>query len=157
MRTEFFGWEGCLIWSRGRHFSLSLPDIGPTGTWHLAHSVSDPRAEISGILVMVRRSSATSRCTTSSGSSVFVDLCFGYLVCACANLLNLSSYRNQEKKKTHWSKWSKRETWNFELRFQAGSRLEGSLAYREDLHLFKVISFFENNILSLSLSLSLSL
>ena len=39
----------CLIWSRGRHFSPSL---------------SDPRAEISGILVTVRRSSATSRSTT---------------------------------------------------------------------------------------------
>ena len=34
---------------------------GPTGIRHLAHSISDPRAEISGILVMVRRSSATSR------------------------------------------------------------------------------------------------
>ena len=49
---------------------------------------------------MVRCSSATSRCNTFSGSSVFVDLCFGYLVCACANILNLSSYRNQEKKHT---------------------------------------------------------
>ena len=50
----------CLIWSRGRHFSPSLPDRGPTqgwgptGIWHLTHSISDPRAEISGILVMVR-------------------------------------------------------------------------------------------------------
>ena len=60
----------CLIWSRGRHFSPSLPDRGPTqgrgptGIWHLAHSISDPRAEISGILVMVRRSSSSSRGTT---------------------------------------------------------------------------------------------
>ena len=54
----------CLIWSRGRHFSPSLPDRGPTGIWNLAHSISDPRAEISGILVMVRRSSPTSRGTT---------------------------------------------------------------------------------------------
>ena len=54
----------CLIWSRGRHFSPSLPDRGPTGIWNLAHSISDPRAEISGILVMVRRSSSTSRGTT---------------------------------------------------------------------------------------------
>ena len=54
----------CLLWSRGRHFSPSLPDRGPTGIWNSAHSISDPRAEISGILVMVRRSSATSRGTT---------------------------------------------------------------------------------------------
>ena len=60
----------CLIWSRGRHFSPSLPDRGPTqgrgptGISHLAHSISNPRVEISGILVMVRRFSATSRGTT---------------------------------------------------------------------------------------------
>ena len=54
----------CLIWSRGWHISPSLPDRGPTGIRNLAHSVSDPRAEISGILVMVRRSSSTSRDTT---------------------------------------------------------------------------------------------
>ena len=34
------------------------------GNQPLAHSISDPRAEISGILVMVRRSSTTSRGTT---------------------------------------------------------------------------------------------
>ena len=50
----------CLIWSRGRHISPSLPDRGPTGIWNLAHSISDPRAAISGMLVMVRRSSSTS-------------------------------------------------------------------------------------------------
>ena len=54
----------CLIWSRGRHFSPSIPDRGPTGIWNLAHCISDPRAEISGILVMVRSFSATSRGTT---------------------------------------------------------------------------------------------
>ena len=54
----------CLIWSRDRHFSPSLPVRGPTGIWNSAHSISDPRAEISGILVTVRRSSATSRGTT---------------------------------------------------------------------------------------------
>ena len=37
---------------------------GPTGIWNLAHSISDPRAEISAILVMVCRSSTTSRGTT---------------------------------------------------------------------------------------------
>ena len=58
--------EICLIWSRGRYFSPSLPTQGrgPTGIWNLAHSISDPRAEISGILVMVRHSSAMSRGTT---------------------------------------------------------------------------------------------
>ena len=62
----------CLIWSRGRHFSPSLPDRGPTqgrgptSIRHLAHSISDPWAEISGILVMVRRSSPASRGTGSS-------------------------------------------------------------------------------------------
>ena len=60
----------CLIWSDlgGKvldNFSPSLPDRGPTGIWNLAHTVSDPRAEISGILVMVRCSSTTSRGTTS--------------------------------------------------------------------------------------------
>ena len=54
----------CLLWSRGRHFSPSLSNWGPTGIWNLAHSINDARAEISGILVMVRRSSATSRGTT---------------------------------------------------------------------------------------------
>ena len=54
----------CLIRSRGRHLSPSLPDRGQTGIRHLAHSISDPRAEISRINVMVRRSSATFRSTT---------------------------------------------------------------------------------------------
>ena len=53
----------CLIWSRGRHFSPSLPDRGLVSET-AAHSISDPRAEISGLLVMVSRSSATSRGTT---------------------------------------------------------------------------------------------
>ena len=54
----------CLIWGRGRHFCPSLPDRGPTGIWNSAHSISDPRAEISGILVIARRSSATARGNT---------------------------------------------------------------------------------------------
>ena len=59
----------CLIWYRGRHLSPSLPDREPpqgrelTGIRNFAHSISDLRAEISGILVMVRRSSPTSRGT----------------------------------------------------------------------------------------------
>ena len=52
------------IWSRGWHFSPSLPDRGLTSIWNIAHSVSDARAEISGILVMVRHSSTTSRGTS---------------------------------------------------------------------------------------------
>ena len=69
----------CVIWSRGRHFPPSLPDRGPTqgrgptGIRNLAHSISDPRAEISGILVMVRRSSPASRGT---GSRFWLLLCF---------------------------------------------------------------------------------
>ena len=57
----------CQIWSRGRHFSPSLParrptqGRGPTGIWHSAHSISDAWAEISGILVTGRFSSAMSR------------------------------------------------------------------------------------------------
>ena len=60
----------CFIWSRGQRFSPSLPDRGPTqgrgpaGIRDLAHSISDPRAEISGKPVVVRRSSASSRATT---------------------------------------------------------------------------------------------
>ena len=76
----------CLIWSRGRHFSPSLPDRGPTqGIRHLAHSISDPRAEISGILVMVRRSSASSRGTTY-WFQIFTFSCVpGNLVCSCGS------------------------------------------------------------------------
>ena len=64
--TNRAGWmKGiCHIWSRGRHFSPSLPDRGSTGIWSSAHSISDPRAEISGSIVMVRRSGAMSRGTT---------------------------------------------------------------------------------------------
>ena len=69
----------CLIWSRGRHSSPSLPDRGPTGTWHLASSISHPRAEISGILVMVRRSSATSR-GTAYWFQYFCFPLFGHVV-----------------------------------------------------------------------------
>ena len=76
----------CLIWSRGRHISPSLPDLEPTGICSRVHSVSDLRGEISGILVMERRSSTTSRGT---GCSVFVFLSPGYLVCACALFLEL--------------------------------------------------------------------
>ena len=79
----------CLIWSRGRHFSPSLPDRGPTqgrgptGIWNFAHSISDPRAEISGILVIVRRSSATSRGTT------YWFLCF---LVSCAFRLRMRNF-----------------------------------------------------------------
>ena len=69
----------CLIWSRGRHFSPSLTERGPTGIWHLAHSIGDRPAEISGTLVMVRRSSS---------------------FCACANLPNWNVNHNQEKRCT---------------------------------------------------------
>ena len=90
----------CLIWSRGLHFSPFLPDRGPTqgrgsiGIWNLAHSITDPRAEISGILVMVRCSSATFRGTTYW--LVFVFLCPRYFVCACASFQMCSAYY-QEK------------------------------------------------------------
>ena len=78
--------RNCDIRSRGRHFSPSLPGRGPTGIWNLAHSISDPRSEILRILVMVRRSSTTSRGTT-------------YLVCACAMFLTWCAYQNQEKQR----------------------------------------------------------
>ena len=54
----------CLVLSRGRHFSPSLPDRGRLVSETAAHSTRNPRAEISGLLVMVRRSSASSRGTT---------------------------------------------------------------------------------------------
>ena len=65
VRTELGGWKGYV--SNGLGADMSLPPCLIGGrqvseTW--AHSISDPRAEISGILVMVRRSSATSRSTT---------------------------------------------------------------------------------------------
>ena len=82
----------CLIWSRGRHFSPSLPDRGPTGIRNLAHSISDPRAEISEILVMVRRSSATSRGTTQWFQFFFlIFVCPRYFVCLCESFQKLSS------------------------------------------------------------------
>jgi len=95
----------CFLWSRDRHFSPSLPDRGPTqgrgptGIWLLAHSISDPRAEISGILVMVRRSSTTSRSTTY-WFPIFLGCWFlwsTYFACACARFQNCSTYCRQEK------------------------------------------------------------
>ena len=96
-----------LIWSRDRHFSSSLPDRGPTqgrgptGISNLSHSISDPRAEISGILVMVRRSGATSRGTTYWFQFFFLDggvafLCPRYFVCACASFQNCSAYHHEK-------------------------------------------------------------
>ena len=38
----------CLKWSMGRQFSPFLPDRGRLLSDTLAHSISDPRAEISG-------------------------------------------------------------------------------------------------------------
>ena len=70
------------------------------GICNLVHSISDPRAEISGTLVMVRRSSTKSRGTTY-WFHCFLLLCFcpGYLVCACAIFLTCCSYQNQEKQR----------------------------------------------------------
>ena len=89
----------CLIWSGGRHFSPSLPDRGPTGIWHLAHSISDPRAEISGILVMVRRSSATFRGTTYWFQFLLFS-CPRYFVYACATFQTCSYYQKKMKETT---------------------------------------------------------
>ena len=89
----------CLIWSRGRQFSPSLPDRGPTqgrgptGIWNLAHSMSDPRAETSGILVMVRRSSTTSRGTTYW----FWFFCFPSISSVHVQLLCLLSSKKKKK------------------------------------------------------------
>ena len=53
--------EICLIWFRGWQLPPSLLDRRSTCIWNLAHAISNPRAEISGMLVMVRCSSTTSR------------------------------------------------------------------------------------------------
>ena len=51
--------------------------------------MSDPRAETSGILVIVRYATlAPYQEVLLIGSSIFVFLCPVYLVCACANFLN---------------------------------------------------------------------
>ena len=79
---------------RGRYFSPSLPDRGPTGIWNLAHSISDPRAEISGILVMVRRSGTTSRGTT------YWFHCFSFPMSSLSSLrMTWCAYQSQEKKR----------------------------------------------------------
>lgn len=39
LQTELDGWI-CLIWSRGRDFSPSLPDRGPTGIWNFNYSTT---------------------------------------------------------------------------------------------------------------------
>ena len=89
-----------LIWSRGRHFSPSLPDRGPTqgrgptGIRHLAHSISNPRAEISGLLVMVRRSSASSRGTTYLFQFFTFSCVPGNLVCSCASFQKMKETTN---------------------------------------------------------------
>jgi len=88
--------EICLIWSRGRHFSPSLPDQAPTGIWNSVYSISDPRAEISGILVMVRRSSATSRSTTY-WFKLFRPESRNF-DCACTSFPNWSAYHNCRRK-----------------------------------------------------------
>ena len=69
MWTKLCRWNGYVSYGLGadneEEFSPSLSDRAPvTGIWNLAQSISDPRAEISGILVIVRRSSTTSTSTT---------------------------------------------------------------------------------------------
>ena len=77
-------WD-CLIWFRGRQLPPSLPRYpndskGP----RVAAGISDPRAEISGIIVMVRRSGNTSRGTATGffffGSlfAIFSLACFSF-------------------------------------------------------------------------------
>ena len=100
--TELSWRKGSVSYGLGADISLSLPNRGPaqgrrlTGIWNLAHSISDPRAKISGIFVMVRRSSTISRGT---GSIVCSLICPAYLVCACAMFLARCAYQNQEKQR----------------------------------------------------------
>ena len=81
----------CFVRSRSRHFSPSLPGRGstqgrgPTG-------VSDRCADISGIVVMVGRSSPTSRGT----SSCLPFFCFVLFLNQCKR--NCSAYYDPEKK-----------------------------------------------------------
>ena len=66
MRTELDWRKGYVSYGLGADISLPSCQIGGrlVSETYLAHSISDPRAEISGILVMVRRSSSASRGTT---------------------------------------------------------------------------------------------
>ena len=57
----------CHIWSRGRHFSPSLPDALVLHRYLKTSVQSDLRAEISGSIVKVQRSGASSR-GTAAGS-----------------------------------------------------------------------------------------
>ena len=58
--------KGTCLYGLGADFSLPpCQGGGRLVSETSAHSISDPRAEISGILVMVHRSSATSRGTGS--------------------------------------------------------------------------------------------
>ena len=62
--TELGGWKGFVSYGLGADISLPPCQVGGRLVSETAaHSISDPRAEILGILVTVRRSSSTSRGT----------------------------------------------------------------------------------------------
>ena len=76
-------WD-CLIWFRGRQLPPSLPRYsndskGP----RVAAGISDPRAEISGIIVMVRRSGDKSRGTATGFFFFFFGCLFAFFSLAC--------------------------------------------------------------------------
>ena len=59
----------CHMWSRGRHFFLSLPPCLVTGSWNLTHQSNHPGRNF-GKHRSVRRSGTTSRSTACSVSGL---------------------------------------------------------------------------------------
>ena len=74
----------CHIWSRGRHFSPSLPDALVLHRYLKASVQSDLRAEISGSIVKVQRSGASSR-GTAAGSHFLAFKLSAVGWCACVH------------------------------------------------------------------------
>ena len=106
--TELCGWKGFVSYDLGADISLPPCQIGGRLVYETAaHSISDPRAEISGTLVMVRYSSATSRGTT---------YWFQYFSFSCVpsiSFVNAQVFRTRVltiiKGKTYQREWRKQQ------------------------------------------------
>ena len=109
----------CHIWSRGRHFSPSLPVALVLHGYLKASVQSDLRAEISGSIVKVQRSGASSRGTTA-GSCFLIIHCFLFIYSFIYLVIYLSDHclkhwLNERELITHQrKKTSKKHTqWEF--------------------------------------------
>ena len=86
IRTELGGCKGLVSYGLGADNSLPPCQVGGRLVSETsAHSISDPRAEISGILVMVRRSSSMSRGTTYWFRFFLIRLRLSLCMCTSAS------------------------------------------------------------------------